>query len=333
MVGGLQTTLHELCHALKGRGVEPVVNCGFDATSRSISKSDRSDSHLGYLVVRSEDPVKALPGVASACAADAICVLTGRTTVPMIIAALQVNLPTAVYLHNVEYTQFGGVLIPDPSLLYFSNSDFTSSRIGSLFQINCHKLIPLVDPAQYQISTTRNKVLYINPTHLKGVEIMFQVANRLSDITFQVAESWIMNKKWKDYCLSRAEDLGNIEWLSSTRDMHVLYGNARILLMPSIWEETYGRCVTEAQLNGIPVVGSNRGGLPEAIGAGGVLLDADGDINNWTSAVETLFNDSEKYDELSQAALVHATRPTATPDYLVNDFIEKIEIHISENSA
>jgi hypothetical protein len=37
---------------------------------------------------------------------------------------------------------------------------------------------------------------------------------------------------------------------------------------PSFWEEAFGRSIVEAQLNGIPVVASRRGGIPEALNGG-----------------------------------------------------------------
>ena len=36
---------------------------------------------------------------------------------------------------------------------------------------------------------------------------------------------------------------------------------------------TFGRIAVEPQFSGIPVVASDRGGLPEAVGPGGVLID------------------------------------------------------------
>ncbi|MFT5112959.1 MAG: glycosyltransferase involved in cell wall biosynthesis [Parasphingorhabdus sp.] len=331
VIGGLQTTIHELCLELKSRGIEPVINCGYASTRKSVSKTDRSDTHNGYLVVRTTNPEVSLASVASAACADAICVLTGRVTVPMIISALESGVPTSVYLHNVEYAQVGGVFVPDPALLYFSNSCFTRRRLRSMFGVDSTTLIPLVERERYQCSSSREKVLFINPTHLKGVEIMFQIAEKLPNITFQVAESWVVANTWREYCQSRAEELGNIEWISATRDMKLLYGNARLLLMPSIWEETFGRCVTEAQLNGIPVVGSSRGGLPEAIGDGGMILDADGEISNWVEAVDKLFNDQTLYSEKSAAAFAHSMRAEASPEYLVDLFIEKLENHIEQS--
>ena len=35
--------------------------------------------------------------------------------------------------------------------------------------------------------------------------------------------------------------------------------------MPSVWQESFGRVAAEAMINGIPVLGSTRGALPEVI--------------------------------------------------------------------
>jgi glycosyltransferase involved in cell wall biosynthesis len=45
------------------------------------------------------------------------------------------------------------------------------------------------------------------------------------------------------------------------------------MLMPSVWQESIGRVAAEALLCGIPVIGSNRGSLPEVLGEAAVLLD------------------------------------------------------------
>jgi glycosyltransferase involved in cell wall biosynthesis len=79
----------------------------------------------------------------------------------------------------------------------------------------------------------------------------------------------------------RSELPANVTLHPPTRDMRPLYARARLLLAPSQWEEAWGRVATEAQVSGIPVLASNRGGLPEAVGNGGILLPADAPGNEW----------------------------------------------------
>ncbi len=44
-----------------------------------------------------------------------------------------------------------------------------------------------------------------------------------------------------------------------------IYKNIDILIIPSLWNEPFGRIVPEAYSRGVPVLGSNRGGIPEII--------------------------------------------------------------------
>ena len=56
-------------------------------------------------------------------------------------------------------------------------------------------------------------------------------------------------------------------------DPREFYAATRLVLMPSLWYESFGLVAAEAMLNGIPVLASNRGALPETIGDAGFLFD------------------------------------------------------------
>jgi glycosyltransferase involved in cell wall biosynthesis len=43
------------------------------------------------------------------------------------------------------------------------------------------------------------------------------------------------------------------------------FGDIDILIMPSLWEEPFERTVAESLRSGIPVLASNRGGVPEIV--------------------------------------------------------------------
>ena len=55
------------------------------------------------------------------------------------------------------------------------------------------------------------------------------------------------------------------------------YISADVLIVPSIWEETFGRVIIEGNQYGLPVIGSNRGGIPEVLSetGGGVMFQFD----------------------------------------------------------
>ena len=114
--------------------------------------------------------------------------------------------------------------------------------------------------------------------------------------------------------------------------MKTVYGRTKILLAPSKWEEAWGRVASEAHCSGIPVVGSRRGGLPEAIGEGGVVLDYDAPLDDWVGAIRTLWTDKAEYDRLSAAAMKFSERPQLDPKNQFATFLGVLDQAASRNS-
>lgn len=314
VIGGLQTTTDDLCAALIGMGAQVAVLCGLreHAAPGSHSRS-QCDEQLGYPVFRVANPVHDLALLAASWNPSIIVVQSGTTLLPMVVSALETGKPTAVYLHNVETHQLGGTLVPDPAILYLSNSEFTAQRWRALCGISSIVVPPLVLPERYFVKARGNRVLFVNPTPIKGVQIMFALAAACPDIPFLVSESWGLDPHWRAYCLQRAASLPNIEWRAPTRDMRTVYAQTRTLLMPSLWEEAYGRTVVEAQINAIPVVASARGALPDTVGAGGILVDAHAPISQWEDALRLAYTPSPAFDQLSEHARHQAFHTAASP--------------------
>ena len=61
------------------------------------------------------------------------------------------------------------------------------------------------------------------------------------------------------------------------------YAQARLLLVPSVWEEAWGRVVTEAQVSGIPVLAAAIGGLPDPSAPGGILVPPGSGVDVWNA--------------------------------------------------
>lgn len=327
VVGGLQTTTDDLCTALIAAGAQAAVLCGLREHAHDLKACQpRRDDLLGYPIFRVADPIRDLPLVAAAWAPSIIVVQSGTTLIPMVVSALDTGRPTAVYLHNVETHQLGGTLVPDPELLYLANSEFTARRWHALCGIESVVAPPLVLPERYFVNQHGEQVLFVNPTPIKGVEILFALAAACPDIPFLVAESWGLDPRWRSHCQQRAQALRNIEWSPPARDMRPLYARTRTLLMPSLWEEAYGRTVVEAQINGIPVVASARGALPETVGTGGILLDAHAPVAAWVHALRRAYMPSPEYDHLSGQARQHAFHTAAAP-LILGRFMSALAAH------
>jgi glycosyltransferase involved in cell wall biosynthesis len=99
------------------------------------------------------------------------------------------------------------------------------------------------------------------------------------------------------------------------------YALSRAVLVPSLWEETYPRVACEALANGLPVLASRQGGIPEALGGAGLLFDipgrytdrarmaevpTPGEVAGWVEAIERLWDDPAFYAQHRARALERA---------------------------
>ena len=56
----------------------------------------------------------------------------------------------------------------------------------------------------------------------------------------------------------------NIKFLGFVKSEDI-YPKVDVVIVPSLWNEPFGRIIIEANSYGVPVIGSNRGGMPEII--------------------------------------------------------------------
>ncbi|HET7049140.1 MAG TPA: glycosyltransferase family 4 protein [Solirubrobacteraceae bacterium] len=82
---------------------------------------------------------------------------------------------------------------------------------------------------------------------------------------------------------------------------------AAVVLVPSRCEEACPYSALDALAGAIPVLVSDRGGLPELVGAGGLVLAAD-DVGAWEHALSDLWHRPQARRERGEAALEQARR-------------------------
>jgi glycosyltransferase involved in cell wall biosynthesis len=120
----------------------------------------------------------------------------------------------------------------------------------------------------------------------KGVETLIRAVARIPECNLKIAGTGPEEARLKQL----AEMLGarNILFLGFIRrDRNLeLWEKAQALVMPSIWHENASISVLEAMSQGLPVIASRTGGLPEQIEhqISGLLV-APGDIDAWESAI------------------------------------------------
>ena len=81
-------------------------------------------------------------------------------------------------------------------------------------------------------------------------------------------------------------------------ELYKFYNVADLFCIPSQYEEGFGRVVLEAVACGLPVVGSNKGAIPEALNEEVSIL-VDPNAENLEGAIRKLYLDKEYYEKIS----------------------------------
>jgi glycosyltransferase involved in cell wall biosynthesis len=171
--------------------------------------------------------------------------------------------------------------------LVITNSKATANFYREKDGIESATVGPFVDPA-YVVPRKRDPkhVVAINPSLAKGASIVAAVASIMAetrpDITFEIVQSrgnWDQVREATQKKLSMPpRKLPNVVLTANRSDMRAIYSRTKILLIFSLWWESLPRVAIEAALNGIPVYGTNRGGIPEAVGSRSILQTFDDDL-------------------------------------------------------
>jgi len=336
--GGAQSSTDQLANALKQAGHDPAVLTSLEPGGKLVwqSKLKRKltgrkfsrDLSMGYPVFRAWHPSDTTE-VVERFRPDVAIVQNGFM-VPIADSLQKQGVPVVLYFRNVEFSEMGGNFDTLAPAKYISNSNFTAQRYFEKYGINSTVIPPLIDAKKYRANSTRENVTLINPSPLKGGDLAIRIAALCPEITFVFVQSWKLHDDTHAALLQKVAQVPNITLQPRTDNMKSIYGRARILLAPSQWEEAWGRVASEAHCSGIPVLGTNRGGLPEAIGPGGVILSHDAPPEKWAVALRRMWEDQKYYDQLSLAARNFANRPEISPESQFKTFLQVIENTLAE---
>ena len=123
--------------------------------------------------------------------------------------------------------------------------------------------------------------------------------------------------------------------MANTPDPRDFYQVSRAVLMPSLWRESLGRVAIEAMANGIPVLASDRGALPETLGdagfvftipdrctpASGVVPTAH-EVAPWLAVIERLWDDPEFEAKHRRTTMARRSQAARDSDTLAQQYEE-----------
>jgi glycosyltransferase involved in cell wall biosynthesis len=195
------------------------------------------------------------------------------------------------------------------------------------------------DPAEQECVTL------INASSYKGVDIFLSLAQAMPEVPFLATDSWGTTDD--DRARLRAQP--NVELSPGAEDVNDIYGRTRVLVVPSLWDETFGYVAVEAMLRGIPVLAADVCGLPEAkLGVPYLLPVAQieqypeastvhlpkghvppQNVEPWLRTLQRVLTDPGHYAELAQQSRTAAREFVAGLD---RDAIEKYMVHLQSSS-
>ncbi len=234
------------------------------------------------------------------------------------------SVATVQILHDLDHREAAPPEVVDATL---APTRFAADYYLEAFGTPCIVLPPLVDPVRVRAERDRRRpeyVAFIDPTPASGVWAFARIADELSrrrpDIPLLVVEGRGIEADLAA-CGLDLRDHGNLNVLASTCDPRDYWRVTRLAVVPKLgWDGPPGPEV-EALADGIPVVATDRGGLPEIVGGAGVvlrlpdrltpatrMLPTAEEVGPWIDAIIRLWDDADSARGRLSDALAESRR-------------------------
>ena len=201
----------------------------------------------------------------------------------------------------------------DAAAAVITTSAWTRRRLGAL-RADVQVAEPGADPAGLASGTERGGELLCVAavTPVKGQDVLLDALAPLGDLDWRCTcvGSLERDPAFADSVRRRARELrsgatpgtGRVRFTGARTGaaLDAAYAAADLLVLPSR-AETYGMVVTEALARGVPVVASDVGGVPEALGGAGLLVPP-GDAPALGAALRAWLEDAGLRERLRRAA-------------------------------
>jgi spore coat protein SA len=120
-------------------------------------------------------------------------------------------------------------------------------------------------------------------------------------------------------------------YIHHDRDLPGWFQRATVFASPSLFQEPFGLVNAEAMACRTPVVGSNRGGIPEVLGDAGILVNPEA-VEEFSDALSRLLDDKDYRYSLAQAAYQRC-RKMFDWDVIAQQWVAMLETGKADNDS
>lgn len=191
-----------------------------------------------------------------------------------------------------------------------------SDFMQDVVQRVCNTTLPIIyasscnDVKVKGLNVLKNKfITHVNIHKLKGGDIFYELVKNLFDIPFigirTEGESEELDKKIMDIMMTKRDGSLIIEHTSNIKE---IYKQTRILIVPSVVDETFCRVINEGLMNGLPIITTGTGNIKYLVGDAAVILPYDSiknpilkcrSLKKWIKTVAEIYYDETKLHKLS----------------------------------
>lgn len=205
------------------------------------------------------------------------------------------------------------LLWDEPYIFYYSVTKFVSDCINKVTGYHIEHIINASSSSELRIlngndSIHNNYITIINIHKKKGGEILLHLLENVTDVPFLVIKTENCSEDLDDLIKKRI-DYNNANYsvqsifLERQLDMSTIYNKTRILVVPTLVDETFCRVVNEGMMNGIPIITTGKGNIKYLVKDNGIII-GENELDKWCSIVSHLYHNKSLLIEYSTKSLV-----------------------------
>lgn len=237
-------------------------------------------------------------------------------------------------MENATLHEAAEAVSPDRDTVRYVASEFMADvyrAVGGTGPLEVFHPVP--DPSHYGVTDSEREgakfVTQINLAEGKGGGIFLGCVEKLGGegipflgVHSETVEEGLLSE------ISKAVNKSPGSRLETYGPAQAIYARSKIVIVPTLVDETFCRIAFEAAANGIPVLSTRAGFIPYMLGEAGFYLPDD-DANAWIDAIRELYADSEKVSEIGRRQREHVLKkfgkyPAAFLDAVVSIASSKI---------